>query len=553
VSPRPDGEHFFTVTATNDVGTTGVATQWVIDIDTQASAARAELIAIGKDSGTRGDFITNDGSAGRLLQGRITTGLADNEKVQVSFDNGANWSDVSMTSATTWSAIDPLAHSAGWNVQMRVIDVAGNATTSSQAITLDTQAPGAPQAILRHNDLIIVDITGTGAQVGDVVKVVIGNEHADHSITQADLDAGQVSVPIEAGHDIAEPYQAAIIDHANNASEFTLRTPNVSVNDLDDLTPIRGVGPGTTLDLGGFDVAFVSSNAANGIIGAGEVITGGATPTSNVLHLYSSATQPTVITLHDDRQASYIKFSYNDLESPLTLRFYDLDGNVVHTARPPQTGDRITLTFELELPPGVLFHSMQMLWSAGEGIALDDFLFGFRNEDITSSLVPTDQTLSDGTGLLVGSAVDDIFRLTNVDDLDTVTRIAGNGGKDMLVLEGGGQVLDFTRLAEKFESLEIIDMTGTGDNTLNLSAGDVLAQGQIDMFYNSGNAQMMIKGNAGDVVSISDLLPDGSDVGNWQMAGNVTLEGVQYSVYQHTNVTAEVLVQQGVMTHLENS
>jgi predicted subunit of tRNA(5-methylaminomethyl-2-thiouridylate) methyltransferase len=553
VPTRLDGLHDFTVTATNEVGTTGAATQWVIDIDTQAPVARAELISIGKDSGTRDDFITNDGSAGRLLQGRITTGLAGNEKVQVSFDNGASWSDVNMTSATTWSAIDPLEYSTGWSVQMRVIDVAGNATTSSHAITLDTQAPGAPQAILRHNDIIVVDIKGTGAQVGDVVKVVIGSEHVDHLLTQADLDAGHVSVPIKAGHDIAEPYQAAIIDHANNASEFTLRTPDVLVNDFNHLTPVRGVGSGTTLDLGGFDVVVVSSDIDNGIIAPGQPIAGGVRPTSNVLNLLSGVNQPTVFTLHDDRQASYIKFSYNDLESQLILRFYNLDGDLVHTSSPPRQGDSVTFTYELQLPLGVVFHSMEMVWGSGDSMALDNFVFGFRNDDITSSLVPTDQQLSKGTGLLVGSAEDDIFRLTNVDDLDTVTRIAGNGGKDMLVLEGGAQVLNFTGLAEKFESIEIIDITGTGDNTLNLSVGDVLAQGQVDLFHSSGNAQMMVKGDTGDVVSISDLLPDGSDIGNWQMAGNVTLEGVPYSVYQHTNVNAEILVQQGVMTYLDNN
>ncbi|KVM28584.1 hypothetical protein WJ54_12810 [Burkholderia ubonensis] len=114
-------------------------------------------------------------------------------------------------------------------------------------------------------------------------------------------------------------------------------------------------------------------------------------------------------------------------------------------------------------------------------------------------------------------------------------------------------MLDLSNLQGKLSSVEVIDLTGTGGNTLKLSLADVLEQGGKDLFVNDGKTQMMIKGADGDVVELSDLLPDGSDVGDWaQQAGTVTVEGVAYNVFYHSGLNAELLVQTGVTTHLEN-
>jgi len=64
---------------------------------------------------------------------------------------------------------------------------------------------------------------------------------------------------------------------------------------------------------------------------------------------------------------------------------------------------------------------------------------------------------------------------------------------------------------------------------------------------------MLVRGGEGDVVELSDLLPDGTDVGDWaQMAGQATLEGVSYNVFCHSGLNAELLVQTGVETQLNN-
>ncbi|KWB52516.1 hypothetical protein WL37_06245 [Burkholderia ubonensis] len=131
-------------------------------------------------------------------------------------------------------------------------------------------------------------------------------------------------------------------------------------------------------------------------------------------------------------------------------------------------------------------------------------------------------------------------------------RVNGNGGTDTLKLTTADQVLDLTQVGEKLSSIEVIDLTGTGNNTLKLSLDDVLANGEVDLFHDSATdtVQMMVKGNAGDVVDLEGLL-GGGDPGEWsQQAGKVTIEGVEYHVYVHSSLQAELLVQDGVTTNL---
>ncbi|MET3374060.1 Ca2+-binding RTX toxin-like protein [Variovorax boronicumulans] len=104
-------------------------------------------------------------------------------------------------------------------------------------------------------------------------------------------------------------------------------------------------------------------------------------------------------------------------------------------------------------------------------------------------------------------------------------------------------------------SIEIIDITGTSYNTLTLSLAEVMNNSGVDLFYqgDKSRVQMMVKGNAGDTVNLSDLLAPGVDQGDWvKKVGVVTLGGVVYDGYQHSSLAAELLVQQGVTVKLSN-
>lgn len=121
---------------------------------------------------------------------------------------------------------------------------------------------------------------------------------------------------------------------------------------------------------------------------------------------------------------------------------------------------------------------------------------------------------------------------------------------DTLKLSGKNQSINLVNENEKFEEIKIIDLTGTGDNTLKLDLTALLQHGEKDLFIEDGKNQLIVKGDEGDVVQLIDILPEGSDISEWQhQDGTVTVAGVEYNVYSHGD-DAELLVQQGVKTEL---
>src|SRR5204863_2276647 len=123
----------------DSAGNVGTTASQAVTIDTTAPAEALAITAIATDSGTPGDFITNDTT---LTVSGTNGALAAGEKIQVSSDNGTTWTDVVQNTATTWSLVDPTTHPASFTYQARIVDAAANVgTTASQAITIDTTAP----------------------------------------------------------------------------------------------------------------------------------------------------------------------------------------------------------------------------------------------------------------------------------------------------------------------------------------------------------------------------------------------------------------------------
>ena len=148
-----------------------------------------------------------------------------------------------------------------------------------------------------------------------------------------------------------------------------------------------------------------------------------------------------------------------------------------------------------------------------------------------------------------------------------LARIDGGSGIDTLVLDGASIALNLTAIANqgasqpssssRIESIERIDLTGSGNNTLNLGVQDVLdmagmnsfnnANGWVDGTYDlaSGGAggaapeqrhQLVVDGNAGDVVTSS----------GWGLSlGTVTNGGRTYEVYNQ-GLHAQLLIDQTV-------
>jgi Ca2+-binding RTX toxin-like protein len=97
-----------------------------------------------------------------------------------------------------------------------------------------------------------------------------------------------------------------------------------------------------------------------------------------------------------------------------------------------------------------------------------------------------------GTDLLFGDAGNDILVWDSLD-----AGINGGTGNDVLQVNGAGVTLDL-RLVDNLviTDVEIINITGTGNNTLKLTLGDVLD-------ISSATDTLRIDGNAGDKVQLS--------------------------------------------------
>ncbi|WP_455853964.1 Ig-like domain-containing protein [Pantoea endophytica] len=102
------------------------------------------------------------------------------------------------------------------------------------------------------------------------------------------------------------------------------------------------------------------------------------------------------------------------------------------------------------------------------------------------------------------------------------------------------------------ENSHFIDMTQQAMSSIDLSIHDVLTQGATDLFINDGKVQLMVSGDEGRQLILSDLLPDGSDNGDWTNVGNVRVAGVEYHVYHHSGYDAELLVSLAIQTTLDN-
>lgn len=149
------------------------------------------------------------------------------------------------------------------------------------------------------------------------------------------------------------------------------------------------------------------------------------------------------------------------------------------------------------------------------------------------------------------NSVDEADAFTFISSVDELEVINGGDGVDTLVITGEQQTLVLSDVADKLNSVEVIDITGSGDNRLEMNVGDVLSHGGRDLFISDGKLQFMVQGNEGDTVQLDDLLPDGTDSGDWvAQNGTVTVAGIEYQVFSHSGEEAEVLIQHGIKTEL---
>ncbi|MEP2927352.1 MAG: hypothetical protein ABJP31_25070, partial [Bauldia litoralis] len=156
------------------------------------------------------------------------------------------------------------------------------------------------------------------------------------------------------------------------------------------------------------------------------------------------------------------------------------------------------------------------------GTAAAEMLIGGLGDDTLTG--------NGGADVFRGGAGDDVFGVSDLSFAD----IDGGTGTDTLRLDGAGLSLDLsTTLPAEITSIERIDLTGTGDNTLTV---DRLSVFDLTEERSGGKAIVTVTGDAGDIVNVADA--------GWFYQGSVEDGGAIFDRY--TNGNAELRIEYGV-------
>lgn len=538
-TPLVDGMHTFTVKAESKTGNfSEVSNAYGINVDTVAPTQIASVSNIGKDSGFNAhDSLTNDGSAGRLMTGALSVQLAAGERLEVSTDGGKSWVNA-LVEGNQWSAQDGSSHMDSWTIQTRVIDAAGNiGPVNSHAVVLDTVAPKAPTGLLIEGLTVTVAFDRTNLVAGDKLYLTNAGQSFVYQLTAADIAAGKVtSTP---GIPLSESLTAAIVNQVGNKSAgLSTKLTMVGQSVLEDRSYEMDVGE--SLDF----QHFTASNISGGRIRDVYMQQPGTTTHG----FYTSGNS--VLKLDLKNPVKYVTFWAGTGSSAISgwYSVFNQDGVLIQKVKIPAIASWPGRQVEYTAPAGESISSI-VFEIATYNVWLNHFGFNsYVSTYITSELVNQDVT-----GLHFGGAEDNVFSIADVGKLSGADAgVHGGLGLDTLKLTGANQTLDLTALGRKISSVEIIDITGTGNNVLKLSLNDVLENGGFNQFVKNDRVQMMVKGNAGDSVTLSDLLVEGGDQGDWIQKVSVVIDGMAYTSYQHSSLGAELLVQQGVAVVLDN-
>ncbi|WP_439213755.1 Ig-like domain-containing protein [Duffyella gerundensis] len=500
----------FTATIRDTAGGEGVPSPgWLVEIvDATPQPVNIAFTGMTADSGaSASDWITNDGSAGRTVSGTLSRTLAAGETLLV--HNGSEWLRAAV-SGLSWTLVDPVAHGASWQYRATVENAVTGTTTPpvGQQVVFDNAiATPAISGVYDNGGGAEVPVAN-GATTTDSTPLLRGTAETDSLvyIYREGVSAPVGSVKAVNGQwSFVSPelvpgnhrfYVAAEDVAGNRATSGSYGITTASARHGWDFENYNN-GKVEPVFIDGLKIAQIYNKPALYPLNAKVM---------NALSMSPPHFGTKLLYCYDDTKFEFEKPGYEisfdimknqGVSYTITITFYNASGGVVKTIRPS--------------------NSLQY----------------FEVHETFSQPVTA-------------------FKVDTNDRGFYIDNIEVNQSRDRsLIPEKVQQPEDVLPLIQETQPEAAqgrIDLSQAADESYQLDVETILQQGHDDLFISDGKTQLLIAGDAGDSVQ---LVPDGSNGGTWTAeAGTVTVAGVEYQVYRHSEKHTEVLIQEGINTNV---
>jgi hypothetical protein len=545
-TPLPDNTYEFKTVITDPAGNaSGLSDPYIVIVDTAAPEVPV-ITSIVDDVGTITGEISNGGATDDKRP--TVNGTAPANTVVIIYDNGNEVGSTRANSQGMWSfpltsdLSDTLHH-----ITASTRDDVGNTSEQSNEwnIVVDTQID-TPTITSAYDDVGKVGEISNGGRTDDTTPTLSGKAEPHSTVTIYDGtteigtaiadDNGDWSF-ITPVRDIGDhDFTVIAEDEAGNVSDrsesWSFYIGPIGTENGSESFESETAG---TLDQGfhhfssGLDIEIIDIGNGSNPQYANAIYRN--TQYGNTTKQMSLATNSIVKLLFDD--TTKVSFDYGAVNAAEggTVSFYDASGKLLGT---------ITLTQTLEF--------------GDDGDLIDDFphsaLFTApEGETIAYAMIEVKDPSNNGFSNV---GFDNIKWGSDVDVTATFAQTNDNAITEQHH-EAGAEILLDANAQEDEGQMQHILVVDHESGVMQLSLDSVLESGAEGLFIDDDSQQLLIKGEAGDKIELSDLLKDGTDTGDWkQVAGTVTVAGEKYEVYQHSGAEVELLVQQGVQVDLLN-
>ncbi|MCK7341653.1 Ig-like domain-containing protein [Enterobacter cloacae] len=531
-----DGTWYFRANQTDLAGNkSALGNQHYVVVDTVAAAPNVTVISDNVTGGKVGNLVDGE----RTNDNRPTiagNGAEAGAKIEIVLALGnQGWSNNNLVYTTTakadgtWSLEIPKALQDGtWYFRANQTDQAGNksALGNQHYVVVDTVNAAPTITSVTDN---VGNETGNVANFGktdDSTPTLNGTAEAGSTVYIAVNGATYSTVATNGNWSFTPPalplgnhtFSIFSIDQAGNRSAGGSRTLTVIAPTTSGSENFNALA-NTYLTIGkptssGFTLLSGSASVSTTVSGAYY---------SNPFLYIEQGTKGTTFTVGETNNISFQLMGWGGygggLGTTAYVKFYNAAGKEIGSLSGVGRSSTDYVNFNFAAPAGETIAKVHIYSNDTSGLGLDNLTWG--------------------TQVASRSAGRSVSMLMNTEEQ--------HDDNASVVSTLNGHEINLDNLQHK-----TIDLTNSKQDKLNISLNDVLTHAEKDLFIADGNKQMMVQGNKGDVVNLSDLLPDNSDPGNWTNAGNVKVSGVEYQVYQVENLDVELLVQNGVTVNVNN-